>query len=100
MHFLKFKTDTMNYLLPAICFLLLFLHPAAGHAQPDLQAGASQGMNDRWIGIPANYSLHYVGDFPDNTISADYFGETGLQLKRQSPDINYFTICLANAYVG
>lgn len=35
---------------------------------------AIQGMDDQWIGLLANYSMHYVGDCQAGTITADYFG--------------------------
>lgn len=33
-----------------------------------------QTISGTWIALLANYGLHYVGDCPRNTISADYFG--------------------------
>jgi len=33
-----------------------------------------KGEDDQWIGILANYGLHYVGDCERGTITADYFG--------------------------
>lgn len=41
---------------------------------PDLGYLAVKGLDGRWIGVLANYSLHYVGDWENGTISADYFG--------------------------
>lgn len=35
---------------------------------------AVQNLDGRWIGLLANYSMHYVGDWENGTISADYFG--------------------------
>lgn len=35
---------------------------------------AIQGTDGEWMGLLANYSLHYVGDCERGTISADYFG--------------------------
>lgn len=31
-------------------------------------------LNDSWVGLLANYNLHYVGDCARGTITADYFG--------------------------
>ncbi|HWK58497.1 MAG TPA: hypothetical protein VNQ80_14225 [Parapedobacter sp.] len=44
--------------------------------QPDPGLGylAIQAIDGRWLGLLANYSLHYVGDCDRGTISADYFG--------------------------
>lgn len=41
---------------------------------PGLRYLAIQGVDGHWISLLANYSLHYVGDCPRGTISADYFG--------------------------
>ncbi len=35
---------------------------------------AIQGMDNQWISLLANYSMHYVGDCKAGTITADYFG--------------------------
>src|SRR5690606_5690066 len=31
-------------------------------------------LDQQWISVLANYSLHYVGDWDNGTLSADYFG--------------------------
>lgn len=36
---------------------------------------------DAWISVLGNYSLHYVGDWHVDSISADYFGEFSKQIK-------------------
>ncbi len=41
---------------------------------PGLRYLAVQELDGQWISLLANYSLHYVGDCPRGTISADYFG--------------------------
>ncbi|PWJ58169.1 hypothetical protein CLV98_10426 [Dyadobacter jejuensis] len=41
---------------------------------PGLGYLAVKGLDGSWISLLANYSLHYVGDWPNGTISADYFG--------------------------
>ncbi|ODS82269.1 MAG: hypothetical protein ABS46_09400 [Cytophagaceae bacterium SCN 52-12] len=45
-------------------------------ASPDkgLSYLAVRSLDSEWISILANYSLHYVGDWENGTISADYFG--------------------------
>jgi len=45
-------------------------------SKPDteLRYLAVKSIDDQWIGLLANYSLHYVGDCERGTISADYFG--------------------------
>lgn len=44
-------------------------------AQMDTQLNylAIQGRDDKWIGLLANYSMHYVGDWENGMITADYF---------------------------
>ncbi|MBL7699899.1 MAG: hypothetical protein JNK79_17155 [Chitinophagaceae bacterium] len=36
---------------------------------------AIKSLDDRWLGLLANYSLHYVGDCAPDSISSDYFGK-------------------------
>jgi hypothetical protein len=55
--------------------------PAAA-TDPELSVLAVKGLDEQWIAVLGNYSLHYVGDWPDDTISADYFGEFGRQIKK------------------
>lgn len=40
----------------------------------DLSYLAVRSLSGEWISVLANYSLHYVGDWENGTISADYFG--------------------------
>ncbi len=47
---------------------------------PELSYLAVKGLDGTWISILGNYSLHYVGDWPNGTISADYFGIFANQL--------------------
>lgn len=39
-----------------------------------------QALDGRPISLLANYSLHYIGGVPANTVSADYFGEFAQRL--------------------
>ena len=57
-------------------------HPAA---PTDTGVGflAVKGIDDSWIAILGNYSLHYVGDWHVDSISADYFGEFSNQIKEK-----------------
>jgi neutral ceramidase len=50
----------------------------------DPQVGflAVKGLDDRWISVLANYSLHYVGDWENGTITADYFGVFSVEIGR------------------
>lgn len=40
-----------------------------------------KGIDDQWISILANYSMHYVGDWENGMITADYFGAFAEALK-------------------
>ncbi|WP_342645589.1 hypothetical protein [Mucilaginibacter sp. CSA2-8R] len=42
---------------------------------------AVKNENDEWLGLLGNYSMHYVGDWENGTLSSDYFGEFSNQLK-------------------
>ena len=46
----------------------------AGPVDPDVTVLSVVAADDRPIALFANYSLHYVGGVPGNTVSADYFG--------------------------
>lgn len=41
---------------------------------PEVYFIALRGLDQKWISVLGNYSLHYVGDWENGTISADYFG--------------------------
>lgn len=45
-----------------------------GSTDPELYFLAIKSHAGEWISLLANYSLHYVGDFDPQFISADYFG--------------------------
>jgi hypothetical protein len=52
----------------------------AGPVDPEVPVFAVQALDGRPIAVWANYSLHYVGGVPANSLSADYFGEFARQL--------------------
>jgi neutral ceramidase len=52
----------------------------AAPTDPELCFLAIKSMDDKWISVLGNYSLHYVGDWPDDSITADYFGEFSNQI--------------------
>ena len=41
---------------------------------PEVSYIAVQDLSGNWISVLANYSMHYVGDWDNGTISSDYFG--------------------------
>lgn len=51
-----------------------FIDRRASEVDDELAFLIVKGTDDQYISVLANYSLHYVGDFPNGTISADYFG--------------------------
>ncbi|QDV87099.1 neutral/alkaline non-lysosomal ceramidase N-terminal domain-containing protein [Stieleria magnilauensis] len=54
----------------------------AGPIDPQVPVLAVQAIDGRPIAMWANYSLHYVGGVPANSLSADYFGEFARQFSR------------------
>ena len=51
-----------------------YIDRRASVVDPGLSAIAVQTADGEWIGLLANYSMHYVGDCTNGTVSADYFG--------------------------
>ena len=50
--------------------------------------------------VTGNYSTHYVADIPENTISADYFGQIDIQLKVKLKADNNFIGIMSNGTSG
>ena len=65
-----------------------YLDKPVSETDPQVSYLAVKSMNNKWISIMANYSIHYAADIPEHTISADYFGEVHkqLQLKLKAED--------------
>lgn len=53
----------------------------AGTPDPAVSYLAVKSADDNWIALLANYSMHYVGDWENGTITADYFGVFARQVK-------------------
>ena len=51
-----------------------YIDRAVAPTDPQVSYLAVKALDDRWISLLGNYSLHYVGDWENGTISADYFG--------------------------
>ena len=70
--------------------------------QPDPRVSyvAVQSTQGTWISLLANYSLHYVGDWENGTISADYFGEFARHLQHQLSAGNDFVGIMTNGTSG
>jgi neutral ceramidase len=73
-----------------------------GAAKPDSQVSflAVKATDDHWISLLANYSLHYVGDWDNGTISADYFGEFSKQIQKRLKAGNDFVGMMSNGTSG
>ena len=55
---------------------------AVAPTDPGLSFLAVKSLNDEWISVLGNYSLHYVGDWHVDSITADYFGEFSQQISQ------------------
>lgn len=72
----------------------------AGPTDPDVSVVSIQTADGKPLALLANYSLHYVGDVPAGTVSADYFGEFARQIgQRLAPD-GPFVAMLTNGTSG
>lgn len=71
-------------------------------AETDPQVGflAVKGEDGGWISILANYSLHYVGDWENGTVSADYFGFFANVLQRELGAGDDFVGIMSNGTSG
>ncbi len=58
------------------------IHSPVAPMDPQVGFLAVRGLDRKWISILANYSLHYVGDWENGTITADYFGVFATELQR------------------
>ena len=77
-----------------------FLDKPSGPIDPEVGFIAIKGLDDKWIALLANYSMHYVGDVEPNTISADYFGEFGVQLQQKLQAGSEFVGIMSNGTSG
>lgn len=59
-----------------------FMERSVAPVDPQLSYLAVKGLDNRWISLLGNYSLHYVGDWENGTISADYFGVFAKEISR------------------
>lgn len=67
---------------------------------PELSFLAVQDLTGEWISILANYSMHYVGDWENGTITADYFGTFSNALKQKLGAKEDFIGILSNGTSG
>lgn len=73
--------------------------PASG-VDPQLCYMAVKNSAGRLMCVLGNYSMHYVGDWPDGTISADYFGAFSRHLARKLEVDDSFVGMLCNGTSG
>ncbi len=66
----------------------------------ELSFMAIRGKDGHWISVLANYGLHYVGDWENGTISADYFGYFSRALKRRLEADDRFVGIMSNGTSG
>ncbi len=67
---------------------------------PELCYVAVKSTKEEWLSILANFSLHYVGDWQNGTISPDYFGEFSNQLKIELNASDDFVAMMSNGTSG
>jgi len=67
---------------------------------PEVSFLAVKGIDDKWISIVANYSLHYVGDWDNGTISSDYFGQFSRQIAENLEADDEFVGMMSNGTSG
>jgi hypothetical protein len=66
----------------------------------ELSAIGVMSTGGEWISVLANYSMHYVDDFPNGTITADYFGVFARHITNQLKAGNQFVAMLSNGTSG
>jgi hypothetical protein len=67
---------------------------------PELSFLAVKGLSGEWISMLGNYSLHYVGDWENGTVSADYFGVFSNSLKVKLNASDKFVGMMSNGTSG
>lgn len=77
-----------------------YIQKAATPTDPELSYFAIQSLTGEWVTVLANYSLHYVGDWENGTISADYFGEFAAHLKTELKADEEFIGIMSNGTSG
>lgn len=67
---------------------------------PELSYLAINNLKGECISIYANYSLHYVGDWENGTISADYYGYFAQYLENHLNTADQFVAMMSNGTSG
>lgn len=67
---------------------------------PEIGFWAVRNLVGKYLAIFANYSLHYVGDWENGTISADYFGVFAASIKERLGADDAFVGIMSNGTSG
>ena len=77
-----------------------FIDKPENDLDPEVSYLAVQTLDGKWISVLANYSVHYVGDWENGTISADYFGVFASSLKEKLNADDDFVGIMSNGTSG
>ena len=72
----------------------------AAPTDPGLSFLAVKGIDEAWIAVMGNYSLHYVGDWHVDSVTADFFGEFSRQIKEKLSAAEDFVGIMSNGTSG
>ena len=72
----------------------------AAPTDPGLSFLAIKGIDDVWIAVLGNYSLHYVADWHVDSVTADFFGEFSRQIKEKLNAAEDFVGIMSNGTSG
>lgn len=77
-----------------------FIDRRVSTVDPEVGFLAIRGLDGKWISLLANYSLHYVGDWENGTISADYFGYFSEHIREKLDAGDDFVAMMSNGTSG
>jgi len=72
----------------------------AGPTDPEVHFVSLRGVDGRPIALLANYSLHYVGNVPKGSVSADYFGVFSGHIEKAIGNDAGFVAMMSNGTSG
>ncbi|MDG2214019.1 MAG: neutral/alkaline non-lysosomal ceramidase N-terminal domain-containing protein [Verrucomicrobiota bacterium] len=72
----------------------------AGPTDPEVHFISLRGTNGQPIALLANYSLHYVGNAPKDSVSADYFGVFAGHIEKALGNDAGFVAIMSNGTSG
>lgn len=77
-----------------------YIDRRASEVDTELMALAIQSVDGKWISFLANYSMHYVGDCANGTVTADYFAVFARHLTNMLGADENFIAMLSNGTSG